>query len=107
MFLGQYYFTNNPENVTICKGDTKVLHCGSNFPAVGVVPNLNINGTDYVSTPPADLPFQFIVTNSSNETRLMIGPVGEQAIGETTLYCFYHVMPSNIYSATATITVLG
>jgi len=108
MFLGQYYFTNNPENVTICKGDTTVLHCGNNYPIVSVLPVLIINGTHFaLPISPVGLPFQYIITNSSNDTRVMIGPVGEQAIGETTFGCFFPLLPSNIYSATATITIMG
>ena len=106
--------TRNPENQTICVGDTAVMNCGyySIFLSGHVlIPLAYINGTLYGTYPgvnfPAGLPLQYIaLANDTNANRIIVGPVSEQAIGMINFECYYTLIPP-IFSTTAVLTVEG
>ena len=99
--------TRNPENATICIGDTTLFYCGYSAPIL-LSPNLNINGTDHTLTGVVpNLPTNLIQPlNDTNATRIEIGPVGTEAIGMTTMFCRLPSIPS-VDTVTVTLTVLG
>ena len=99
--------TQNPENQTVCLGDTVVVKCGyTNFTLIR--PGLIVNGTWYSDTTTNPL-FHFVLPrfpNETDDTRIIIGPVDEHFIGATMVYCLYETIPT-AKTPTATIKVLG
>ena len=102
--------TRNPDNQTICVGDTAVMNCGyySDF-GYAILPLALINKTIYdpLRPPTAGLPLQFIPSpNDTNASRIIIGPVGEQFVGMTNFSCKFAIRSPPLVP-TVVLTVLG
>ena len=101
-------YINDPENQTICIGDTAVMDCGYKSSS-GVVPLLLavINGTALAANN-SDVP-PFIIKSNPNETnasQVIIGPVEKQFAGIITFSCQLALNPP-INGLTATLNVVG
>jgi len=102
-----------PDNATICKGMNVTLNCGFFFINTGFVatPRWMINGSaglsrSAIDNDPDDL-LQWIVDgNDTNTTRLLVGPVDERFVGNTTFQCEIPV-DDGPESQIATLTVIG
>ena len=109
--LGLVVITSNPDNQTICVGDTAVMNCGFDNGGSGIVlvPLAIINGTIHAlnSQPVAGLSLDFISpANDTNASRIVVGPIGEQFIGTANFFCAFSLSPQ-VDTMTATLTVLG
>ena len=87
-------------------------HCGYiiNSP-IQLLPILFVNGAALIIghnlNSISGLPLQYISpSNDTNATRIIVGPVGQQVIGNTTFFCEFTSTPQ-INSTIATLTVLG
>ena len=102
--------TSNPDNQTICVGEEAVMHCGYTSTVVAPVDlvfNHTITITRHSQHLPG-LPTQFIQSlNDTTATRIIIGPVGKEAIGVTTFACFFDFLSVIINTTTAVLTIMG
>ena len=105
-------FINDPENQTICIGDTAVMDCGyESSSGVAIVPALIafINGKELVANASDFPPFIIVSSPSPNEThasQIIIGPVKKQFAGIITFSCRLALIP-RVNGLTATLTVVG
>ena len=102
--------TSNPGNQTICVGGEAVMHCGytgTSVAAVDLVYNHTITLTRRSQHLPG-LPTQFMQPlSNTTATRIIIGPVGKEAIGVTTFACAYDFLSVIVNTTTAVLTIMG
>ena len=99
----------DPEDATICKGESVPMNCGYfTNNTLGIIPLWIINGTSVrrsdIDSNQNDL-LQWIVDgDDTNTTRLLVGPVDERFVGRTTFRC---EISAERGSGNATLTVIG
>ena len=99
----------DPEDATICKGESVSMNCGYfTNNTLGIIPLWIINGASVrriaIDSNQNDL-LQWIVDgDDTNTTRLLVGPVDERFVGRTTFRC---EISTERGSDNATLTVIG
>ena len=108
--LDSIYFTSNPVNRTVCAGNTVVVNCGVNNTLSLPPPALFINQSSLTVFSPMnlELPVQFVTPDNTSNLRMIVGPISEQFVGTTHVFCQLYILNEPlINTTTAAVTVLG